>query len=90
MNRDGEIVWRAMLDCRFRVQVERRGPWQGQFSIADETGTVLLQEPVSLSYGAMFGPDGADVRDWQHRAEHFIAWFAREEEGGNPRPRCRT
>lgn len=77
---DGEILWRMMLDGRFRVQVERRGHWQGLYSIADESGTQLLMEQVSLSFGARFGADAGDVRDWQQRAEHFVAWFVRSED----------
>jgi hypothetical protein len=30
--------------------------------------TVLLEREVSLAYGAMFGPDVADVAQWQEMA----------------------
>ena len=62
-------VWKSMLDGHYDVRVTRTEHTHlGLLKITDiRDGRVLLEETVPLSYGAMFGPDISDVRDWQER-----------------------
>jgi hypothetical protein len=65
-----EHVWYC-TDTRneYRAQVVRTGPRAGQWQfIRTATGEVLKQEPVTLSYGARFGPDVADADEWLRMA----------------------
>lgn len=68
-----DIVWSARLDQKYQVSVEGdpEDGYKGTLRIADGD-KVLLEEPVGLSYGALFGPDVSDVVAWQERAVQFI------------------
>lgn len=68
-----QLIWRAMLDGRFRARVVRSGPYSGVLTIEDEHARVLLRDNVSLSYGALWGPEPLDMQEWQQRAEAFLA-----------------
>lgn len=67
----GETVWCALLDGRYVVEVQRivKTP---HLCIFDETKTCIFSEATSVSYGAQFGPDDSDVRDWEERALEVI------------------
>lgn len=70
---DEEPIWEGVLDDRYRVTVSRRSDYRGVLQVVDtETDEVLHREEVGLSYGAMFGPDGADVARWQDRAIEVV------------------
>lgn len=61
-------VWEAKLDNRYQCEVERVHDYAGRLTVTDTTnGAVLLNEEVTLSFAAMFGPDVADVADWQEK-----------------------
>jgi hypothetical protein len=68
---DEHIVWSSMLDNKYIVEVSRTAPYHGELTIkvGDET---LHREPVDLSFDALFGPDVADVAEWQEIAIAFI------------------
>ena len=68
-----DIVFKTLLDKRYRIEVQRTGDYTGDLVITDETnGQELLREPTTLSYQAIFGPDVGDVANWQERAIEFI------------------
>ena len=62
-----EIVWESKLDDIYECKVERRSKYVGFLTIKNQD-TVLLEREVGLAYGAMFGPDVADVAQWQEMA----------------------
>lgn len=71
----GEIldtVWSATLDGRYQIEVLRTGDYTATLTITDDNGDLLLSEPTTLSYRALFGPDVGDIADWQERASDFI------------------
>lgn len=73
-----ERVWQDTLDQRYRVRVDRLSLRSGQLTVKDDkTGQTLVDRVVHLSYGAVFGPDVADVDEWQRITETAIQ---------NPRP----
>jgi hypothetical protein len=68
---DELIVWSSKLDNKYTVEVTRTELYHGELTIADGA-TVLHREPVCLSFDALFGPDVADVAEWQEIAIAFI------------------
>lgn len=68
-----EPVWSSRLDGRYDVVVvgNPENTHSGMLLIS-EGDRVLLEEVVGLSYGAIFGPDVADIAAWQQRAVEFI------------------
>jgi len=66
------VVWTSTLDGKYEVTVTRADNYHGELTIA-EGDLVLHREAVGLSYGAIFGPDVADVADWQRIAVEFVA-----------------
>jgi len=67
-------IWTGTLDQRYVLTVSSTPqPRYGRLTITDNRdGTVLLDEQVPLSYGAVFGPDIGDVEAWQERATTLI------------------
>jgi hypothetical protein len=65
------LVWTAMLDGRYTINVIRTGPHRGELTIA-EGAHVLHREPVDLSFDALFGPDIADVVAWHEMTIRFV------------------
>jgi hypothetical protein len=53
------------------VTVRRTDDYLGELTIS-EGDLVLHRESVGLSYGATFGPDMADVAEWQRIAVEFV------------------
>jgi len=79
---DDEEVWRASVDngtflCRV-VRAEDNPGYAGVLTVSHmQSGEVLLTEGVSLSFQAIFGPDVADVIEWQERSIEVIdEWLA--------------
>ena len=66
-----QIVWQSTLDGRYEVFVVRVAPYRGKLTISDAGNTIFSQE-VGLMYNAQFGPDVADVADWQEIVVNFI------------------
>jgi len=65
MTEDGNIVWEAKLDDLYECRVVRaEEPYQGVLTVAEGDKTLHTQD-VALSYNAQFGPDVADVAEWQ-------------------------
>jgi len=62
------IVWASQLDNRYNCTVERMTNYSGRLTVFDaQDNKILLEEYVDLSYGAMFGPDVADVALWENK-----------------------
>lgn len=71
MSDSPDIVYRATLDGHFAVQVLWDSPYVGILTVTDTrlaSGEPLLIQKVTLAYNAQFGPDAADVADWQAMA----------------------
>lgn len=70
-NSDPNLVWSTTLDDRYIIRVERTGDYTADLIIRDGDN-LLLREPTTLAYRALFGPDVADVATWQARAIKFV------------------
>lgn len=61
-------VWESDLDNQYDCKVTRIDEYNGTLTVVNKAeGNVLLCEAVTLAFGAAFGPDVADVLDWQDR-----------------------
>jgi len=71
-----QVIWQNTVDHgKWRVRVIRSGPYTGILQIRRDDKLVHV-EGVGLAYGALFGPDIADVEEWQERAIEVIDSFA--------------
>ena len=68
------VVWGAVLDERYQIEVIRLNDYSAELRIFDHEAEDLLvhSEQVGLSYGAIFGPDTSDVADWQEKSALFV------------------
>ena len=68
------LVWWSRLDGKYQIEVQRTGEYSAELVIYDhlDKDKELMREKVSLSYGAKFGPDTADVEDWQKKGVEFV------------------
>ncbi|MDO8572123.1 MAG: hypothetical protein Q7R79_05580 [bacterium] len=68
------LVWFARLDKKYQVEVQRTGEYSAVLCIFDHTNNdrLLVSYDVGLAYGAQFGPDVGDVRQWQEKVINFI------------------
>lgn len=63
-----EPVWEQTVDNgRYRCRVERTGAYTGTLIVErdGDSGPPILSRDVGLAYQAIFGPDVADVAEWQ-------------------------
>lgn len=69
-----QLVWREKLDNRYLVEVRRTGSNTGVLYVFDHDrgDPEIASWEVSLSYRAQFGPDVADIEDWQEKVIDFI------------------
>lgn len=67
-----DLIWESKLDDAYQCEVARTGPSTGQLTVTGPDGARLLDEPVTLAYGAQFGPDIDDVADWQARCTEVV------------------
>lgn len=64
-------IWQSPDDKgRYQVEVRRVSASEGTLVLLRD-GQVLRQQQVSLAYGAMFGPDVADVMEWNRIATQW-------------------
>lgn len=74
------FIWdQTVDDGRFRCTVEGTGDYRGVLRVfgPGDPPEKLLEREVGLAYGARFGPDVADVADWQEWSIVAIdAWIA--------------
>jgi len=72
----GAAVWAAVLDGKFVVEVQRINQ-RSYLCLFEVGGKFLHVEPTNVAYGAVFGPDVADVDEWSRRAEEIVdGWRA--------------
>lgn len=70
---EGQTVWEATMDDRYRVTVIRTASHHGRLRIVDTASDDLVhEEEVRLRYGAIYGPDAADVAGWQETALRVV------------------
>lgn len=63
-----EIIWQAKLDNRYQCQVERINEVHGRLTMVDsENSETVLDQQVTLAWGAKFGADIDDIADWEER-----------------------
>jgi hypothetical protein len=62
-------VWESKLDQLWDCRVERTGEREGRLIVSrlDDPTVVILNEETGLSYGAIFGPDVADIAMWRDK-----------------------
>jgi hypothetical protein len=78
-------VWWSRLDERWQIEVHRNSPtppsYVGMLHIFDHNNgdKLVHSEPVGLSFEAIWGPDVADVQQWQERAIDFVDNLAKEK-----------
>lgn len=79
---DGLVYRNTVDNGTFEVKVTRLSAYSGQFTVTVRgSEEVLLSEEVGLAYQAMFGPDVADVAEWQNRAITVIdQWIEQRTE----------
>lgn len=64
---NASLVWVAILDRRFKCEVQRTGTRQANLLVFDskDNDKVIHETKVPLAYDAKFGPDITDVSEWQ-------------------------
>jgi hypothetical protein len=70
-SKQDNVVWTSTLDGKYEVTVTRTDDYLGELTIS-QGNLVHHRESVGLSYGAIFGPDVADVADWRRIAVKFV------------------
>lgn len=66
-------IWEAKVDDKFDVWVERTAPYKGRLVVMSSNQEApLLSKEVTIAFDATFGPDIADVDDWQTWALEVI------------------
>lgn len=68
---ESNAIWAGILDGDFLVEVQEihHRSFLCVFNLA---GECLHSEETSLAYGATFGPDSGDVREWQERGARIV------------------
>ena len=66
-----DVLWEAKLDDTYQCKTERTSKSTGILKIKQDK-KVLFEKTVNLSYGALFGPDIADVREWEQICIDFV------------------
>lgn len=78
------VVWWNRLDNRFQIEVRRsdEDAYKGELIIFDhdKEDEVIHEEQVGLMYGAMFGPDMADVALWQDKSVEAVDEYYHHDE----------
>lgn len=77
-----DVVWENTVDQgRFSARVTRTSDYIGQLVVTVvESKEKLLDEEVHLDYRAIFGPDVANVADWESNTIKVIdAWIAEHD-----------
>lgn len=80
-------VWSATVDNgAFKVTVNRDEERSAVLTVVHVASeTTILTSQVGLSYGAIFGPDVADVAAWQVMSLDAIdEWMAQQDDAENP------
>jgi hypothetical protein len=65
------IIWNSRIDGKYECKVVRVDKYNGTLQIFDGEKEIF-SKPVTLMYGAPFGPDVDDVALWQEQIINFI------------------
>lgn len=65
-------IWGSVVDGQWKVEAQQTGPGTAVLKIWNSDDQLVYEKPVTLSYGAIFGPDVDDVTQWQMKALEFI------------------
>lgn len=62
-----KVIWCAILDKRFKCEVQRTEPYNGVLVVFDSmmNDNIMYEVPVPISFDGPFGPDIVDVAQWQ-------------------------
>lgn len=61
-----EVIWESTLDDVYHCCVTRQSDRKGNLRVKNiETNKLIIEEEVSLAYGAIMGPDIDDVSSWE-------------------------
>jgi len=62
-----KVIWSAILDQRYKCEVQRTEPYKGELLVFDgkENDKLIHEVQLPISYNAQFGPDIVDVAEWQ-------------------------
>jgi hypothetical protein len=72
----GEAIWATILDGKYVVEIQRINH-RSYLCLFEIGGRFLHVEPTNVAFGAMFGPDVADVAQWEERAAAIVdGWQA--------------
>jgi len=68
VQRIGNVVEARILDRRYCTEIVRDVAYAGTFRIFDglDDFKLLHEEPTTVSYDAIYGPDIADVQEWEN------------------------
>ena len=68
VKRGENVVEARILDKRYCIEIVRDVAYAGTFRIFDglDDFKLLHEEPTTVSYDAIFGPDVYDVQEWEN------------------------
>ena len=67
------LVWETKADKIYQCEVHRVGDYKGRLTVINTVDkSTVLDTEVTLSFNAIFGPDGGDVMDWQEKSLNAI------------------
>lgn len=61
------VLWSAILDRRYKCEVQRTAPYKGELLAFDSQNNdkLVYEIAVPISYNGQFSPDIVDVATWQ-------------------------
>lgn len=65
-------IWGSVVDGQWTVEAQQTGPGTAVLKIWNSDDQLVYEEPVTLSYGAIFGVDVDDLSLWQTKVLEFI------------------
>lgn len=74
VKRGENVVEARILDKRYCIEIIRDVAYVGTFRIFDglDNFKLLHEEPTTVSYDAIFGPDAYDVQEWQNLSLNIV------------------
>lgn len=68
-----DYIWQSLLDEKYHWSVTRTSERTGILKIINQDNNEqLLSQEVNLSYGAIFGPDIADIMNWENAVMRVV------------------
>jgi len=66
-----DIIWHSRVDKKYDCRVVRVDKYNGTLQVFDGEKEIF-SKPVTLAYGAIFGPDIDDLSLWEEMIINFI------------------